>query len=169
MTVNGVTIISGGTRSPVPGSAASNYDNPGLGDSLAQFCEAHFPQLRLVTSAVDAKGLAAHKWQLNGKDISGVYNTAVLLASSNNGTAWALLTDVNNSKYIGFKADDTVSYFLNGATSSLGAVQTAASSVGQIIDFYDTDFDNLYDKVCVNSEERSQAGCYSYNQHQQCR
>lgn len=107
VTVNGVTITTGATRSNVTAAAGLGYD--GVNDSLKQFCEKYFSKLTYDGTAVtDAFGRPAHSWT-NNTTLVGTYADTAVVTYSAATTAAKIATDLNGYKIY----DDTNSAWVN--------------------------------------------------------
>ena len=92
---------------------------------------------------------ATHYWTVDGKKVTGTYpdDPIAKLATSADGTPYANLTTKGETGYIGYTANKTVGYYVNGDASTVDAVTADAKVRGNVINFYDTDKDGKYDVV----------------------
>jgi hypothetical protein len=122
MTVGGVTITTGATRSYVTSDNTVKYD--GVSDGFAQFCETHFSTLKLTEATTDAFGRPAHKWMKSTTTI-GTYPDTAVMTYTTAVTGKALYTAVLNA---GYTFDTTVPVVRNGGTANNYDVATFAAS-----------------------------------------
>ena len=161
MTVNGITITTGATRSNVTHKDAASGEMVN-----STFMYVHFS--KLATEAATENGVVGYYWKNGTKYISSFYAAVATLATSTNGTSYADLTTATSTKYIKAKADTTVTYVYNDVDAAdkgtantgwptttktlaenIADIQAKAATVGVIVKFLDGDFDGKYDVVSV--------------------
>lgn len=118
-----------------------------------EIAEEVYSSLKTVTVPGTIDGMASYRWMYKGQYISAAYDDASVLATSNNGTALALLTNNAKAEYIGYEAGDTVKYYLNGDASTRAAVDAVITdNNGVIVKFIDEGTDNKYDTIAVTKD-----------------
>ena len=155
-TSDGTSVVVDSTRSKVDGSATANYNNTAVGDGVMQFCEQYFPKLKLDTSVPnDDFGRPATKWTYNSKDV-GVYASKPMATWT---TGIEDITEGDLYKALNFSSNGTIDVYENGAANSTTDVtkgdsgKNLAAYKGATIEAYDTDDDNVAEKLVV---------CYPY-------
>jgi|GEM_PF-1034258 len=153
---NKVNAFAGVTLSETP---AAN------GDTNDYIAEDIFTNL--TASATTVGGATGYAWMLNGNSISSFVSSVKALATSTNGTAYADLTDPSKSTYIGYQPETaynsgTVHYYYNDAEKTVSGdittLKNAASTVGAVVQFLDTNNNGYYDQVSVTVKSVQQLG-----------
>ena len=152
----GTNITIGGDATVTVGAskasavAQTGYSDAGFGANLQLAEKLYNADGRKFSVEYDySQGNQSRQFSYKGDTVTGWNSCGTVLATSVNGTALADLTDKSSKDYIGYKANDTVSYFINDNNSNAGAVATAAAKKGVIVNFIDTDDDGKYDAICV--------------------
>jgi hypothetical protein len=173
--VNNGTIGTTSRVTEVYSGISSNQNiksgTPVNGQYTVEFAEQYFPKMSLGTTF--AEGARYRTVIYNGKTIADTTLSGTILATSTKGTAYEKLVNEANSNYIGYKADDTVTFYYNdgavtdaynddgsnrvedrgssGSNSGLwyegGTDVELAGVKGVIVNFIDTNSNGKYDIV----------------------
>lgn len=125
--------------------------NAGGAQQASTIAATVYPEL--VKAPITINGVSGYNWTLKSKPISGFVTDATTLATSIDGTSLATLTTASHSRYIGYKPDTNVDYYVNGTLvgSNADGMARAQSSVvrGAVIRFIDNSLNRKYDTVTV--------------------
>ncbi|NLH01495.1 MAG: S-layer homology domain-containing protein [Clostridiales bacterium] len=129
------------------------------GDSYAQIAEDVYTTLTMESATVG--GRTGHVWKLGTENISSFVASDTVLATSTDGTSYANLTTASSSDYIKYQPDSAVTYYYNDGAASTSwptadtvpnneaIIKGYCTTPGAVVQFIDSDSDNLYDKVSV--------------------
>ncbi|NLT15866.1 MAG: S-layer homology domain-containing protein, partial [Clostridiales bacterium] len=172
ITIGDSTITTGAVRSDVYSPAPSNQNiiagTAVNGQYSLQFAEKYFPQLTFATGVLN--GVYGKFWSNGSTPISGIDPIGVVKATSAKGSFWSYagLTDASSPFYIGYRANDPVTYYYNdtaaadkGATNvgwpvttqtladNITTIQGKIANAGAVTKFIDTNYDGKYDIITV--------------------
>ncbi|MEA4814322.1 MAG: S-layer homology domain-containing protein [Oscillospiraceae bacterium] len=161
ITIGGANINVGASEAiPVTeaGSISLNATKTYNSVTTVEFGEKYFPKLALSTEY--AQGNVVRSFDYKGAAVTTAGLSGTVLATSTNGTSYENLTTATKSTYIGYKANDDVTYvYQDGVVNTSYPVSdTLANNIstvkgyiakGVIVNFIDTNNDSKYDVVSI--------------------